>query len=276
METSSREMRIIRVFPRRTKATPIDDMAFIGDPPLFRPEAEECHVSVTFTWDIAEGKRLRDAWANWYPTLLGGPAFGMSGEFEPGRYLKPGYTITSRGCPHKCWFCYVPEREGKIAELEIKPGNIIQDNNLTACSLGHKERVFAMLRTQKQVEFAGGLEAARIDDWWVENLKTISLKQLFIAYDQEGQDRVVKRCLERLTSVGFPRRKLRCFVLSGYPDDTTEKAEKRCEYIWDCGGMPFMMLYRNDEGKEPGQEWKTLGRKWMRPAAMFAYQEKEL
>ena len=263
-------MPIIRVFPRRTKATPEDNTVYIGDPPFLRPEADECHVSVTFTWDIAEGKRLRDAWSNFYPTLLGGPAFGMSGEFEPGRYLKLGYTITSRGCPHKCWFCYVPKREGKITELEIRVGNIVLDNNLTACSLAHRERVFAMLRKQKAVEFAGGLEASRIDDWWIENLKALSLNQLFIAYDQPGSARSSRRAIERLLKAGLPRRKVRCFVLSGYPNDTTEKAGERCQEVWAWGAMPFMMLYRDDQGKEPGQAWKDLGRKWMRPAAMFA------
>lgn len=35
--------RIIRVFPRRTKATPDDSMAFIGEPGLFTPEVDEIH-----------------------------------------------------------------------------------------------------------------------------------------------------------------------------------------------------------------------------------------
>ena len=53
-------MRIVRVFPRRTSATPTDDLAFVGDPPLFLPEADEVHVSCTFTWDRAEARRLLD------------------------------------------------------------------------------------------------------------------------------------------------------------------------------------------------------------------------
>ena len=34
-------MKIIRVFPRRTSLTPVDDMAFVGNPPMLRPEADE-------------------------------------------------------------------------------------------------------------------------------------------------------------------------------------------------------------------------------------------
>ncbi len=52
-------MRLIRVFPRRTSLTPTDSMSFIGDPPTILPEADEVHVSVTFTWDINEGHLLK-------------------------------------------------------------------------------------------------------------------------------------------------------------------------------------------------------------------------
>ena len=72
-------MNIIRVFPRRTSYTPTDNMAFVGDPPLFRPDADEVHVSVTFTWDKSEGERLADAWSQYYQNVkLGGVAYGMS------------------------------------------------------------------------------------------------------------------------------------------------------------------------------------------------------
>ena len=53
---------VLRVFPRRTKATPTDALAFIGNPPLFWPEADAVHVSVALTWDRAS------AW-HWYRLL---------------------------------------------------------------------------------------------------------------------------------------------------------------------------------------------------------------
>ena len=44
---------MIRVFPYRTKWTPVDDMAFVGSPPMkgFRPDDPQTpvHVSCTFT-----------------------------------------------------------------------------------------------------------------------------------------------------------------------------------------------------------------------------------
>ena len=68
-------MNVIRVFPRRTALTPTDDMAFVGDPPMMRPEADEVHVSCTFTWDKAKAFRLYEAWGQYYPDVrIGGPA----------------------------------------------------------------------------------------------------------------------------------------------------------------------------------------------------------
>lgn len=54
--------RIARVFPRCTKATPNDELAFFDEPGLFPVEADEIHVSVTFTWDIPRAERLARAW----------------------------------------------------------------------------------------------------------------------------------------------------------------------------------------------------------------------
>ena len=125
---SSGSMRVLRVFPRRTKGTPTDDLAVVGPPGLFLSDVDEVHVSVTFTWDIEEGHRLRDVWDRFYPgrVKIGGPALGSHGdEFVPGRYLRAGYTITSRGCPNRCPWCLVPGREGRLRELNpIAPGHI--------------------------------------------------------------------------------------------------------------------------------------------------------
>jgi hypothetical protein len=46
-------MKILRVFPRRTNATPKDGLAVIGSPDLFAEAlcSDEIHVSVTFSWE---------------------------------------------------------------------------------------------------------------------------------------------------------------------------------------------------------------------------------
>jgi len=80
----------------------VDEMAFIGDPQLERPEADEVHISCTFTWDKPEAERLKMAWGQYYPVVkIGGPAYDDPGNgFTPGFYLKEGSpSRLARGLP---------------------------------------------------------------------------------------------------------------------------------------------------------------------------------
>jgi hypothetical protein len=271
--------KIIRVFPRRTKATPDDEMAFVGDPlfPDFLPAADEVHVSCTFTWDKGEAERLVRAWEVYFPgkVILGGPAYDDSGgEFVGGRYLKKGYVMTTRGCPNLCPWCFVPQREGELRTLEIVEGNNVLDNNLLAAPKEHITAVFEMLRKQRRgASFTGGLDARLLNDWHIELLNSIRVKQIFLAYDHRGQWPCVVRAAEMLREVGYNREKLRCYVLVGYQDDTIGQALERLEAVWEIGLMPFAMLFepgcrRDAMVRDP--EWRKLVRQWSRPAIIKA------
>ena len=75
--------QIIRVFPRKTRATPTDGLAYFG-PPNRPAEADEVHVSVTFTYD----EHLTEQWKAVAAVKVGGVAYGgRSEEFMPGRYV---------------------------------------------------------------------------------------------------------------------------------------------------------------------------------------------
>lgn len=261
--------RIARVFPRRTRATPDDGLAFTGYPGLFPPDVDEVHVSVTFTWDLPLAEELARAWEVVAPTKLGGPATGQRGEaFEPGMYLAPGYTITSRGCPNRCWFCYVPKRDGGVLEWPIRPGWNVQDDNLLACSHDHVQAVFDMLAAQPYpAEFAGGLEARRLEGWHVDNLLALRLRQLFLAYDDADDYAPMRDAAAMLREAGILRpggRTVRCYVLIGYPGDTHEAAEARCQQVLDLGIMPMAMLWKREDGYTP-PGWKRLQRQWAHP-----------
>lgn len=87
-------MKIARVFPRITKATPEDELCFFGPPPLLTlPEIDEVHVSCVFTYDRAKAEELAYQWeVTGVPVKIGGPAYDdpAEGDFVPGRYLKKG------------------------------------------------------------------------------------------------------------------------------------------------------------------------------------------
>lgn len=260
---------MIRVFPVRNKWTPTDDMAFIGHPPLFRPEDYKIpvRISVTFTWDIPMGHRLLMAWGDYYNDVkLGGPAFDDLGdEFTPGLFVKDGVTITSRGCTMSCPWCFVPKREGRIRELEIKPGHIVQDNNLLACSTKHIEAVFEMLRGQKKAAiFSGGLDARLLTEKHCELFRSIRFKELWFACDSYAGISSLVRIAPMLSTI--PNSKKRCYVMIGHKDETLTEAEFRLEAVYALGFLPFCQLFRGGNNVW-SKEWKALARKWSRPAA---------
>lgn len=267
-------MKIIRVFPRRTKATPDDEDVRINCPPGLFDEADEVHVSVAFTWDLERAEWLAKQWRHVAPVKIGGPATGeRSGDFVPGMYLKKGYVITSRGCPNHCWFCAVPKREGDIRELPITEGWNVQDDNLLACSDDHIRAVFAMLKMQKHfVEFTGGLEAARLKTWHVAAMKKLRIKQMFFAYDTPNDLNPLRWAGRALWKGGFKTHPnshaLRCYVLCGYQHDTTSKAHDRMLETMEAGFTPMAMLWKDETGKQ-SPEWKKFQREWARPAIMY-------
>jgi len=268
-------MKTARIFPRRTNATPDDGLVYINCPPpmLGIPEIDEVHVSVAFTWDIPVAERLAEAWrVVGVPVRMGGPALGKpGGKFEPGLYLKQGYTITSRGCPNHCWFCAVSKREGGLRELPIRDGYNVLDDNLLACSDAHVEAVFQMLRRQPERPLlTGGLEARLLKPWHARRLREIKAKRMYFAYDtpDDYEPLVAAGRIMRQEGHTFEAHSMCCYVLIGYAGDTVEHAEKRLADTVRAGFSPFPMLYKEEgivASPYTNNQWAKLQRMWIRP-----------
>lgn len=265
---------IARVFPRRTKATPRDLLAFIGNPPRGAESLgiTEVRISVVFSWDKPKAEKIAEKWRRIAPVQIGGPAYGMRGEeFVPGLYMKPGYTITSRGCSNHCWFCHVPNREGELRELPINPGNLVTDDNFLACSMEHILKVAQMLKEYRKAtgdrpRFVGGLEANLLTEEKALVLRSLRPKALYFAYDTQSDREPLFSAGRLLMKVGFTRtaHSLCAFCLIGYRGDTFEKAEGRLADCWRAGFLPYAMLYRGEDGSF-SEAWKPLQREWNRP-----------
>lgn len=271
-------VRIARVFPRRTKATPVDALAYDGPPDMFA-EADEVHVSVSFTWDKPRAEWLAEQWRHVAPVKVGGVAYGDPGhEFIPGRYVREGYVVTSRGCPRRCWFCSVWKRDPVPRLLPIADGWNILDDNLLACPREHVEAVFAMLRRQKRrVEFTGGLESLSLQDYQVDLLSSLTPRpNCFFAYDPGDEFDTLRSAARRLLEAGFTAasHRLRVYVLIGFPQDTFDAAQKRLEDMRAIGFTPHAMLWRPEtkaaEKHAPGAGWRSFQRLWARPAIIHA------
>lgn len=260
--------KIIRVFPRRTSMTPTDEFVRINEPPGLFDEADEVHISVTFTWDLPVAKKLLGLWTGRGKIEMGGPALGDGGDgFTPGLYVKEGIVATSRGCIKNCWFCYVPKRCEGIKELEIKDGYNIIDDNLLACSERHIRDVFVMLRNQKKKPvFSGGLDPERMKQW-IADFLIENKARFYFAYDTPDDLEPLRE-----TRKLFPKDNTHdwwCYVLIGYKGDTFSAAEKRIKEIMNIGYWPFAMLYRDDTGIYDKQ-WRRFQRAWTRPEIIFS------
>jgi len=270
---------MIRVFPRKTKWTPTDKLAFIGDPPMFRPPDQLVKISCTFTWDINECERLYRGWSDFYSDVeLGGPAFDDPGaEFTPGQFIKDGVTITSRGCVKDCEWCMVPEREGQIREYPILPGHNINDNNLLACSDKHVSAVFDMLRCQKKaIVFSGGLDAELFTGWHAELLMSINLGEAWFACDYPGAIKYLEKVALLVPEI--KPRKRRAYVMIGFKGESLKNAESRLKAVYNMGFWPYAMLYRKKDEMKPKRwpkEWKKLQRTWCRPGGFKSAMKKK-
>ena len=273
------DKRIIRVFPRRTNATPIDEFVRINEPPGMLDECDEVNISVAFEWDLPVAEQLARKWKHVAPVKIGGPATGeRSGEFKPGMYIKNGYTITSRGCPNRCWFCSVWRREGDtVRELPIMDGWNVLDDNLLACRDDHILAVFSMLARQKRKpEFTGGLEAKRLKAWHVTELRKLKPKQMFFAYDTPDDLEPLQDAGRILLRSGFTTTShaLRCYILCGWPKDTEASADARMQQAKAAGFTPMAMALRGKDGIM-SHKWAVFQRKWARVAIIHAKGEQK-
>lgn len=271
-------MRLIRVFPTRTQASPNDALAYFGPPDAFA-EADEVHISVTFSADKDAAEQLAEMWRHVAPVKIGGVAYDdASLEFIPGRYIKPGYTITSRGCPRRCWFCGVWKKWPTVNPMPIHEGWNVLDDNLLAAPRPHVEAVFEMLRRQgRRVEFTGGLEALSLQDYQVDLLAGLRPRpSMFFAYDPGDAFETLESAAKRLLAAGFTRGShlLRCYVLIGGPKDTLASAEARLVQMFGLGFTPMAMLWRpttkSEQKWKPGPEWRPFQRRWARPAIIHS------
>lgn len=266
---------IARAFPRKTKATPTDELAFVGIPTrkdfAAAEHVDEVRVSVTFTYDIEKAEAIAKKWeAAGFKVKVGGPAFGdrNSDIFIPGLYVGNGYTFTSRGCNNNCWFCSVWKScHGQIKELEIKDGWKICDDNVLATSPEHFKGVIEMLKRQPHpAEWVGGIEAKILQPWHAELMKEAGSRRIYCAYDTPDDLEPLIEASKIFRAAGFTETSntLMCYCLIGWKGDTFDAADLRLRQAVEAGFMPFAMLYRDEKGNTD-EEWRRFQRTWAAP-----------
>lgn len=219
-------------------------------------EGDTAFISVVFTWQLPQAYS-RCVWyaQQGYSVKAGGTAVALLPGYlkdvaEIGEHIpclwrhNSEATRTTIGCPHKCWFCAAWRIEPQYIELkkwERKP--IVCDNNLTAASRNHFDRVIDSLKGLLNVDINQGLDARLLTKYHIERLRELDIKKVRIAWDNTKLERVVLGAIQDLLSAGFPKAKIGVYVLFN-GDDTPEDAMYRCETLKSLGILPNVQRYQ--------------------------------
>ena len=206
------------------------------------------YISVPFTWLVGEAEKI--AIRHKGEVLIGGPGLMKPTHcegFEPILFHNPCATFTSRGCVNNCKYCAVPKLEGDLKEIpDFRPAPIICDNNFTACSRKHQERVVEAVKHYPLVDFNQGLEAKKFTPELADLLGKLNVHIRF-AFDHWGEEANVKNAID-LCRVRTSKN-ISVYCLIGF-NDNPESAKARLELVRSWGIRPNPMRYQPLDTKE--------------------------
>lgn len=182
------------------------------------------------------------------------------------------YGFLTRGCPRRCPFCIVSEKEGavsrKAADLSewwAGQRNIkLLDPNLLACP-DHEDLLEQLARSGAWVDITQGLDARLLTERSIELLNRLKLKQLHFAWDNPKDEGIKERLavfIERTTMT--KHRKPCVYLLTNYWSSHEEDLH-RVYWLRDHGYDPYVMIY--DKQHAP-QETRYLQR-WVNNRRIF-------
>lgn len=156
-------------------------------------------------------------------------------------------SMTSRGCPRGCAFCHVQAKEGrcslKVADVdkfyfgqkEIK----VLDPNITACP--QKRDLFDQyLQTKAKIDFTQGLDIRLINQWDIQGINKMRIKNLHFAWDKPEED--LKDKFKEFAKDFRLKDKGTVYVLTNF-DSTMEQNLYRIYTLRDLGYKPYVMIY---------------------------------
>ena len=227
------------------------------------------YLSVVFTWDLPRAREIAEASKK--RVVAGGPAVNLMPDYlvdvadvsQPCQYPalafhNPMATFTTRGCPNVCPFCAVPQIEGPLVELkkwDIRP--IVCDNNLTAASMKHFNKVVDSLKTLPFVDFNQGFEANLINAEHLNKLTELINVKIRFAFDNSSRQHDLEDAV--LVSRRYGLKDIGVYVLVGY-DTTPEDDLYRLTFIKDILGirpnpMRFQPLYALKKNEYLPEQW---------------------
>jgi len=227
------------------------------------------YLSVVFTWDLPRAREIAETSKK--RVVAGGPAVMLmpdylgdvadvqaSTVFPALAFHNPMATFTTRGCPNVCGFCAVPSIEGGLIELkkwDIRP--IVCDNNLTAASMKHFNKVVDSLKTLPFVDFNQGFDSSLFNSEHAEKLTELNNVKIRFAFDNsirqhDLEDTIIVARRYGLKNIGV-------YTLVGY-DSSPEDDLYRLTFVKDVLGirpnpMRYQPLYALKKNEYLPEQW---------------------
>lgn len=210
----------------------------------------------------------------------GGTGYGLTNKLpDEIEHQCPDYSLydvdyslgfLTRGCPRKCDWCFVPEKEGGISahadieEFARHKEVVLMDNNVLAHDHGI-DQLEKIARLGLKVDFNQGLDARLIDDAVARRLSKVKwMKPLRLACDHKGQIESVRKAVELLRWHNTTPSRYFCYVLVKDVDDAVE----RVRFLKTIYVDPFAQPYIDKYGTETTQEQRNFAR-WVNHKAIF-------
>ena len=225
-----------------------------GDPGVLIGYPDLVCLSVIFSWhapiarEIAWRSTGAEIWAggpglfklaDWWQRETGIKAhIGLDERFDkqPGDYRM---TFAARGCPVGCYFCIVPQLEGKKFTLnwDFAPAPILCDNNLSALPVEFQEHILRRYRecAVRLMDANSGFEPQWFDEACYARWKGQLRGPWRFAFDIMPEWRAVERTMRILKDVS-PRKK-QIYVLIG--NEPIASCYERAQKVIEWGGEPY-------------------------------------
>lgn len=156
------------------------------------------------------------------------------------------YGFISRGCNRKCYFCVVPQKEGRVHQVEYDLNRIIggfkkvkfMDNNFLQLP-NHLDLLSQLAEKKIKCQFNQGLDIRLITEENSIALSKLSyLGDYIFAFDDWGYRRAVARKMELLKWIKPWRAKFFVYV---HPDMPMSDTVKRIEFLKERKMLPYVM-----------------------------------
>lgn len=181
------------------------------------------------------------------------------------------YGFTTRGCPNKCPWCIVPNKEGSIREHadidEFLRHNklILMDNNILASEHGIRQ-IEKIAKKKVKLDINQGVDARLIDDSVARLFAKIKwIRYVRLACDSEGQRHHVIEAVKRLRWFNVLPAQYFCYVLV----KDVEVALETIKLLKALYIKPYAQPYRDFvNNTEPTEEQKLVA-EWVQNKAAF-------